>query len=508
LREKKLTKLLGVLLTAVLLLSTGAVSCGPQQTTPSEPPAGGAPPAEPPPGEPPPGQPQPGEPPPEAPGGGEEAIIMLVASPEEIPQGGCSLLRWEVNAPPEWHVLLDGQEMPQVGELEVCPPATTTYELLVQTTSGPQTRSVTVSVQGGAPGPGAEPAPPGPGSEPAPPGPGPQGTQPGPGPQGTPPGPGPQPTQPGAAPTTTPGAGCAGSPTFSSFTASPNSITAGQQVTLSWGAVTNGTSGPLVGSVVLTPGNYGEVGSPGSRQVNPTTTTTYRLTARGCGGTATKEVTVYVGTAAPTATSTLVIAVVTGVVLAPTPTGTATLIPSTSSLKLTNNCGRFIDSVYIRESGVSSWGNDRLSQSGYLGHGESRSFQLATGDYQFRAECCGGLVVSEHSAEVRGSYDWTVVAALDIHNDTSGDIYELYIVSSGQAGWGSNWLTKSSSWPGCDPPYVDYLGVGEVMRCYFSPGSYDLQAVTQGGQVYTKQYASLQGNSAWYVKTQFYTPPS
>jgi hypothetical protein len=58
--------------------------------------------------------------------------------------------------------------------------------------------------------------------------------------------------------------------------------------------VTNGATGPLVGSVVLTPGNFGEVGSPGSRQVSPTSTTTYTLTATGCGGTATKSVAVVV----------------------------------------------------------------------------------------------------------------------------------------------------------------------------------------------------------------------
>jgi hypothetical protein len=37
-----------------------------------------------------------------------------------------------------------------------------------------------------------------------------------------------------------------------------------------------------------------------------------------------------------------------------------------AALQLTNKCGRFIDSVYIRESGESSWGSDRLSQNDYL----------------------------------------------------------------------------------------------------------------------------------------------
>jgi len=65
-------------------------------------------------------------------------------------------------------------------------------------------------------------------------------------------------------------------------------------VTLSWGNVTNGTTGPMVGSTTIEPG-LGEVGSgASSRTVKPTTTTTYTLTGTGCGGTTSKQVTVTV----------------------------------------------------------------------------------------------------------------------------------------------------------------------------------------------------------------------
>jgi hypothetical protein len=83
---------------------------------------------------------------------------------------------------------------------------------------------------------------------------------------------------------------------ISSFTASPSTITAGQSSTISWGAVTNGNSDVLVGSVVINPG-LGEVGSPGSRIVSPGSTTTYTLVATGCGGTAQQQVTVTVNPA-------------------------------------------------------------------------------------------------------------------------------------------------------------------------------------------------------------------
>lgn len=93
--------------------------------------------------------------------------------------------------------------------------------------------------------------------------------------------------------------GCPGPPVFSYFTANPGTISAGQSSVLSWGNVTNGNSTVLVQSLTLEPG-LGEVGSgASSRVVNPATTTTYTLTATGCGGTATKQVTVVVNPSSP-----------------------------------------------------------------------------------------------------------------------------------------------------------------------------------------------------------------
>ncbi len=148
---------------------------------------GEVPPEGPPPEEPPPGEPPPGEPPPEEPPPGGPEVIFLVADPDAIPQGGCAMLRWEVLPPGEWRVLLDGQEVPHVGEEEVCPAGTTTYELLVEAPGGPQTRQVTLRVESG---PGPEPTPPPPQATPTSP------------PQATPP-----PPQPTATPAVPPGGG-------------------------------------------------------------------------------------------------------------------------------------------------------------------------------------------------------------------------------------------------------------------------------------------------------------
>jgi len=88
-------------------------------------------------------------------------------------------------------------------------------------------------------------------------------------------------------------AGCNGTPPavpiINSFLANPSNITAGESSTLSW-SVTGATSVTIdngIGSVALT----------GTTAVNPTTTTTYTLTATNAAGSVTGSVTVTVGAA-------------------------------------------------------------------------------------------------------------------------------------------------------------------------------------------------------------------
>ena len=82
-------------------------------------------------------------------------------------------------------------------------------------------------------------------------------------------------------------AGCTGTPSIASFTASANNVAPGAAVTLNWGLVSNADTAEIDQGI-------GGVETPGSRTVNPTTATTYTLTAR-CGGNAkTAQVTVTV----------------------------------------------------------------------------------------------------------------------------------------------------------------------------------------------------------------------
>src|SRR2546425_1622954 len=80
-------------------------------------------------------------------------------------------------------------------------------------------------------------------------------------------------------------------PVIAQFTAEPDSIERGQSATLRW-SVTDATS------ITIEPG-LGAVQSNGNRQVFPSNTTSYRLTATGAGGNASASATVNVIVPAP-----------------------------------------------------------------------------------------------------------------------------------------------------------------------------------------------------------------
>jgi hypothetical protein len=83
----------------------------------------------------------------------------------------------------------------------------------------------------------------------------------------------------------------AAAPAITSFTATPATITAGQSATLSW--ATANAAGASIDQGI------GAVAASGSATVSPASTTTYTLTATNAAGTATRTVTLPVGSATP-----------------------------------------------------------------------------------------------------------------------------------------------------------------------------------------------------------------
>jgi len=94
--------------------------------------------------------------------------------------------------------------------------------------------------------------------------------------------------------------GCVGNPTITSFSASATSITAGMSVTLNWGIVLNAESAEIDQGI-------GGVETPGSRVVNPSSTTTYTLLAKCGANTRTAKVTITVNPAPATCSGTPIV---------------------------------------------------------------------------------------------------------------------------------------------------------------------------------------------------------
>src|SRR5579872_378294 len=105
------------------------------------------------------------------------------------------------------------------------------------------------------------------------------------------PAPPPPPPPPTTRETTPPPEPTASAPRINSFTAEPRTIERGQSATLRW-SVANATD-------ISIDQNLGAVQANGNRQVFPTNTTTYTLTARGSGGSDTRSVTVEVSAPPP-----------------------------------------------------------------------------------------------------------------------------------------------------------------------------------------------------------------
>jgi hypothetical protein len=155
-------------------------------------------------------------------------IAFFTASPQVITQGGSSTLSWGAVTNAD-AVYLDGQGVATPGSRGVSPGTTTTYMLTATGCGGTAQAQAVVTVQQGCPGP----------------------------------------------------------PHIGFITVSPNTITAGQSATLSWGAVTNANTAVIDNGI-------GGVATPGSTSVAPGSTTTYTLTASGCGGTVSKSATLTV----------------------------------------------------------------------------------------------------------------------------------------------------------------------------------------------------------------------
>jgi hypothetical protein len=177
--------------------------------------------------------------------------------------GECARLSWDIQDVEI--VELNGKSVARKDSVEVCPTVTTTYTLKGLAGGGPPKveESIVIKITGSQPPVIIHT----------------QAVE--------------NPVIPAMVPTKTQATNlCAGKPVIAYFNANPSTVDAGQSVVLSWDAFTNSPANAL--SHVILNNGIGSVGGIDKHTVNPSATTTYTLTADGCGGFVNKTVTVTV----------------------------------------------------------------------------------------------------------------------------------------------------------------------------------------------------------------------
>jgi Domain of unknown function DUF11 len=161
--------------------------------------------------------------------------------------------------------------------------------------------------------------------------------------------------------------------------------------------------------------------------------------------------------------------------------------PMGATLNLTNQSGASIDSVQFTVSG-DPWGENRLMFGEVVANGQTRTWLITAGTYDLRAYIGDQVLDERLNVGISGTYDWTVQAALDIHNSTWSIIEGVHIGVSSDPNWGPQYLNPGET----IPPWG-------VRRFHLAPGSYTLQVKLVGDGLRAHFDSAVAGVCAWFV---------
>ncbi|MBN1427686.1 MAG: serine/threonine protein kinase [Anaerolineae bacterium] len=172
---------------------------------------------------------------------------------------------------------------------------------------------------------------------------------------------------------------------------------------------------------------------------------------------------------------------------------TSTPIPPTATplthanLTIDNQSKAEICVLYISPEEADQWGDSRLEDGSSIPIGKTYIIEdIKPGIYDLRAkDCSDNVIADKYGINLTiGEHEWEVPAdltTLNVINDTSQSLCELYIVSSDQQDWGTNQL---------DPGEV--IVAGRTFTLSNIPiGSYNLKVVTCDTQESIEQYDEL-----------------
>jgi hypothetical protein len=178
-------------------------------------------------------------------------------------------------------------------------------------------------------------------------------------------------------------------------------------------------------------------------------------------------------------------------------TYTESVEPIMATLALTNASGAWISSIQSRLVGDPSW-TDMLASGEVVQAGQVRTWQLPPGTYDLRAYI-GQQVLNERlNVGISGTYDWTVLAALDIWNSPPNwwPIEEVHIYPEGALDEGPNWLNPGETIP-----------PGAVRRFNLAPGVYTFLVTGPGGDFPRGHHNSaVAGVCAWSPGASIFDP--
>jgi len=164
-------------------------------------------------------------------------------------------------------------------------------------------------------------------------------------------------------------------------------------------------------------------------------------------------------------------------------------------LTLYNYSGVEVCYVYISPSSNSEWGGDWLGNY-TIPNGERWSTRLPMGTYDLLAEDCNGYTIDEqYGIVLTGDSEWMLEqytaptdTTLTIINDTSYEIWYVYISPSSSDEWGGDWLGD------------DVIPAHGSYTFYVSEGTYDLRVEDSDFNVMATRFEEyLSGDSEWTV---------
>jgi len=164
--------------------------------------------------------------------------------------------------------------------------------------------------------------------------------------------------------------------------------------------------------------------------------------------------------------------------------------PSAGDVVLTNRTGVPICYVYISPSSDPSWGSDQLSAAETVAHGQSRTWQaIPAGTYDLKAEDCSNNVLGQRTGQnISGTYDWTILANLVLHNNTGQTVCFVYYSLSSDPSWGNDQLG------------ADVVPAGQTYLWKVQSGTYDVKAEDCSNTVLGQTMSvSVAGTYDWYI---------